>query len=89
MRDHPGPCGPGDGQDVPGFNRATGIDDPTPRAEYGDERSDPALGYPEVDGEECVELPIPGEAEYDVEDLGDGTIVVQWWQPDESEVNDL
>jgi hypothetical protein len=88
MRDNLGPCGPGDVADVPGFDRATGLDDPVPDAEYGDEQPEPALGYSEVDGEECVELPIPGGAEYDVEDLGDGTIVVQWWQPDETEVSD-
>jgi hypothetical protein len=88
MKDHSGPCGPGDAQDVPGFDRATGIDDPTPRPEYGDERPEPALGYPEEHGEERVELPIPADAQYDIDDLDDGTIVVQWWRPDESEVSD-
>jgi hypothetical protein len=84
-RNNPGPCGPGDAQDVPGFDRATGIDDPTPRAEYGDERVEPALGYPEDSGEERIELPIPDGAEYDIDDLGDGTIVVQWWDDDDTE----
>jgi hypothetical protein len=88
MRDNSGPCGPGDAYDVPGFGRATGIDDPVPDAEYGDERPEPALGYPEEHGEERVELSIPDGAEYDIDDEGDGTIVVQWWRPDESEVSD-
>jgi hypothetical protein len=86
MKDDPGPCGPGDAADVPGFDRATGIDDPVPDAEYGDERPEPALGYPEASGEAHVELPIPAGAEYDIDDLGDGTIVVQWWH--DTEVSD-
>ena len=77
-----------DPHDVPGHDRATGIDDPVPDAEYGDERPEPALGHPEESGEEYVELPIPDGAEYDVDDLGDGRIVVQWWQADPEEVQD-
>ena len=39
-------------------------------------------------GEEYVELPIPDGAEYDVDDLGDGRIVVQWWRDDPEEGKD-
>lgn len=69
-----------DPMDVPGFGRPGGIDDPVPDAEYGDVNSPPADGYPEESGEERVELPIPDGVEYDVDDLKDGTIVVQWWR---------
>lgn len=37
-----------DPNDVPGFNRATGIDDPTPRAEYRDEAQPPHVEPPET-----------------------------------------
>ncbi|MFC4986793.1 hypothetical protein [Saliphagus infecundisoli] len=66
---------------VPGYGRPGGIDDPVPDAEYGDDRSEPAEGYPEEAGEEHVTLPIPDGAEYDVDDLDNGTVVVQWWCP--------
>jgi hypothetical protein len=32
-------------------------------------------------GEERVKLPIPDGVRYDIDDLKDGTIVVQWWVP--------
>lgn len=37
--------------------------------------------YWENTGEEIVELPIPNDAdiEYDIDDRGDGIIIVQWW----------
>lgn len=77
-----------DPHDVPGHGRLGGIDDPVPDAEYGDERPEPVGGYPEESGEESVELPIPDGAEYDIDDLGDGRIVVQWWKTDPEEVED-
>jgi hypothetical protein len=35
---------------------------------------------PDESGEERIDLPLPANAEYDLDDVGDGEIVVQWWQ---------
>jgi hypothetical protein len=57
-------------------------------AKSDDCRSEPVVGYLNEYGEERVELPIPADAQYDIDDHGDGMIIVQWWQTDESEVSD-
>jgi hypothetical protein len=36
-------------------------------------------GIPDNRGEEHVDLPLPNGVAYDIDDTGDGTIVVQWW----------
>jgi hypothetical protein len=40
---------------------------------------------PDERGEKRIQLPFPADAEYDIDDTGDGEIVVQWWRTSETE----
>jgi len=35
-----------------------------------------------VDGEAVVDLNIPDDVAYDIDDLGDGRLVIQYWEAD-------
>ena len=41
-----------------------------------------------VEGEATVDLNIPDDVDYDIDDLGDGRLVIQYWEADDTSVDD-